>query len=266
VVKPYPVDYELAEFAPGGPAAVLAAAEGQYFHLRPKKETDLRDYATNGILREGLYFVEGKIKLHDKITGGRVTLVATDEIHIHSHFATFQSYTDCLLAFSTLKTKDYKKHAIHIHGKNSKWQGIVFAPDGAIHISSSTKPDEWDEEGDKPDPVDYPDDEDALTENATLLGALIGRSVRVNGKNFRVTGLDPVLCTPLLSPLAPVRVGKNLLIVFPTVDGLTYVVEYTEHLHHPNWQPFATLVGDGGYQSLKVPTSTRHRFFRLRLQ
>ena len=52
-MNPYPVDFALAEFAPGGAAATEAVAVGKYFHIRGDTHHD--EYIAIGALKEGLY-------------------------------------------------------------------------------------------------------------------------------------------------------------------------------------------------------------------
>jgi hypothetical protein len=237
IAKPYPVDYTLAEFAPGGASAVLAQAAGHYFHVRG--DTHLDDWITDDVLREGLYFVEGRIHLTGALRG-KVTLVATDEITLSATGSTLESYTRCLLAFSSKRTARYDKPAVNFSGSTMRWQGVVFAPDGGVDVTGSG--------------------------NVVMVGSLIGLGVRIGGSGFQITGVDVNRCAPLVSPLTPTLVDNQLQITFPTINGLTYLVEYTDALSPADWRPLTTVVGNGQPKTIRPLVRSPQRYYRLRLE
>jgi hypothetical protein len=263
--QPYPLDYTLADFAPGGRYAALAQAAGQYFRFT--RDLDLMDHATNGVLREGLYFVEGKVKFNEAAVRGRVTIVATGEIDFKSRDAFFESYIDCLLLFSTRQSPNYHQHAVRLAGRSSKWRGIVFAPNGGIHLHSSEKPNEWDGDASGTSASGLVDDQ-FQSLDLTMLGSLVGRSVRVNAKNFNLTGIgfgDD--CPAMISELKPQMLGGRLVLTFPTVLGLRYLIESTDSLAVPRWEVWRISHGDGSTKTFDIPVeNVPQRFYRLRLE
>jgi hypothetical protein len=61
--------------------------------------------------------------------------------------------------------------------------------------------------------------------------------------------------------------GNQFTFHFPTTTGFTNIVEYTDSLNPPNWQPLATVIGDGTVKSATDPLATNaHRFYRVRFQ
>ena len=167
-VQPYPLDYQLSQFDFGGALAAEAAAAGKYFHL--KGSSNLKEYIVNSVLKEGLYFVEGKVQLTGHGLSGNVTIVATDEINLSASDAMFTPYSRCLLAFSGKKTAGYSKSAVSLSGSGNKWRGILFAPEGGVEISGAA--------------------------NSALVGSLVGLGVTVTGQGFQLVGVDLQSCEP----------------------------------------------------------------------
>lgn len=66
---------------------------------------------------------------------------------------------------------------------------------------------------------------------------------------------------------APVKIGNNFNLSFETEPGQTYIVEYTDSLLNPNWQPLSTQTGDGTVNTVTdsapgIPA----RYYRVRQQ
>jgi RHS repeat-associated protein len=174
-VQPFPVTYQQSDFAPGGSAALAAQAAGEYYHILG--DTHLTAFMTNGILRKGLYYIEGNLNLSQGSLHGQVTFVATGTIIISGPGETWQPYTQCLLAFST-KTLPYNNSAINISGGSSQWSGVLFAPNGGVQISGSG--------------------------NTITGGALMGLGVELTGSTLNLTGIDFSTCSGTPTNQAPI--------------------------------------------------------------
>jgi hypothetical protein len=261
--KPYPVAFNRSDYAPGGPVALAAQAAGKYYYFQSPR-TNLNYYIQNGVLREGLYYVEGgEVTLTNaSVRQARVTIVATDEILIHLNNALVESYINCLLAFTT--EPDSPGAAITLAGTNTHWQGTVFAPAGLVELTGKERANEW--------TIPY-DNDDAdepnvpwQTQNSTLLGSLIGQRVRVSGKNLQIIGTSPDACQRFTSILQPMLRFGQVELCFPTVSGLSYAIEYSDSLKPLNWLVWCTIPGNGGVVTLKPPvTGLPQRFYRFRL-
>jgi hypothetical protein len=114
--------WDLAEFQPGGSAAVLAG--GQYHYVNG----DL-----NNLSGDGLYYVTGDIDLHDPV--GNVTLVAEGEIQL-SGGANIHTYNQQWpLLFSN--SSNSQQGAIKISGSDAAWTGFLYAPNGLVSMSNA---------------------------------------------------------------------------------------------------------------------------------
>jgi hypothetical protein len=59
----------------------------------------------------------------------------------------------------------------------------------------------------------------------------------------------------------------NFFIIFQSVPGQIYVLEYKDGLSDSNWIPLETNVGDGNlFTNLSPITGTTSRFFRLLIE
>ncbi len=72
---------------------------------------------------------------------------------------------------------------------------------------------------------------------------------------------------PPLLIFAPEKTGNNFNLSFETEPGQTYIVEYTDSLLNPNWQPLPSQAGDGAVKSVTdsapgIPS----RYYRVRQQ
>ncbi len=263
--KPYPVNFVSSKYAPGGSAAVAAQSAGKYFRIRPKnKVTNLASYVKDGVLREGLYYVEGSVVVNnDCIRRGRVTIVATGRIDLALKDALIESYTDNLLAFSPYT--DCGSPTIKLAAQNNRWLGISFAPNGLLEVHGKNKSNEWSDQC-------HDDDRDDCqwqTENTSILGALIAKRVRVNAKNLQITGLDAnnPPTQQLITPLQCVAQGKDFRLCFKSAAGMSYAIEYCDSLVRPDWRLWCTTEGTGNEISLMPPVGgVTQRYYRVRLQ
>ena len=83
---------------------------------------------------------------------------------------------------------------------------------------------------------------------------------RYNGTNVLLV-LTPklVLSTPILS-------GNSMSLSFATAAGLSYLVQFSDTLSPPNWQPLKSVTGDGTVQTVTDSTTAPQRFYRLTVE
>lgn len=86
--------YNIADYRPGGRAAVIAAARGEYY------TGTTGFYFTESTIPSGLYYTTGDIKITGSNVTGTVTLVAEGTIEWSGHNGTLQAYMDNLVLFS----------------------------------------------------------------------------------------------------------------------------------------------------------------------
>ena len=180
-VLPYPVDFEIADYAPGGEKALLAVSQGRYYNAVTAEienkigvgwltEQGLWNDVTK-TLAPGLYYTTADIDISaSDLQGNGVTFVSANGIVTLSgsnHNLTPWD-PDQLLLFSnrqespdTNSVSNCSKEAVKLSGSAHSWTGTVFAPRGLVEMSGST--------------------------NTTLLGSLIGLTVRMNGSALVVT-------------------------------------------------------------------------------
>ena len=256
---------------------MAAQASGKYFRIRAN-QTSLGNYVRNGTLQEGLYFVQGDVKLNnDRIRRGRVTIVATGRIEFDLKDALLESFADNLLTYTT--QNDCENPAIKLSARNNRWRGIIFAPNGLVEVHGDDEGNEWDDRDDhrngngRDDHDGRDDDRDDhcnwRTDNTTLVGALIGERVRINARNLQITGINSTnqISQPLISPLQCLVQGGELQLCFPTSKGMTYAVDYTDSLANPDWKLWCIVDGNGSTTTLRPPIGAApQRYYRLRLQ
>jgi hypothetical protein len=65
--------------------------------------------------------------------------------------------------------------------------------------------------------------------------------------------------------ISPTKTGDTFSFSIQTLDGRTYVIEYTDDLANPNWQSLPNVNGDG---TVKVVSNNApgvpQRFYRFR--
>jgi Flp pilus assembly protein TadG len=166
-VLPYPVDFTIAEYAPGGAKADLAAGQGRYYNAGNNKidtgwlQSQGLFNSGTGTLATGLYFTELDIDISASNLNGAVTLVSRSGIVKLSGSQQDMEPWDPenLLIFSDRQSGCFNP-AVNVDGSNSSWTGIVYAPRGMIEMPGSN--------------------------NSTINGSLIGATVRLNGSNLTI--------------------------------------------------------------------------------
>ncbi len=78
---------------------------------------------------------------------------------------------------------------------------------------------------------------------------------------------DPGGPSIVLGPLAMIRLPEQGLasVRFPTTWGIQYQLESKQDVDSPEWEPWATVLGDGQAAEVVVGANDRLRLFRLRL-
>jgi hypothetical protein len=145
----YPVSFALADYQPGGRAA-LAAGAHYYAYTSGHNFSSLPN--------DGLYYVNGDIGVSAGKVTRNVTLVATGTINWSGSNVNIHPYVDGLWLFSTATQNcNGGNFAVNISGGNSQWTGVVFTPNGGIQASGSS--------------------------SSTQVGSLIGNTLKLSGSS-----------------------------------------------------------------------------------
>jgi len=115
--------WDLEDFQPGGPAALLAGANYHYVN------GDL-----GSLSGDGLYYVTGDIELHAPV--GNVTLVAEGEVKLTGSASIHTYNQQWPLVFSN--SSDSTNGAIDISGSDAQWTGFLYAPNGLVSMSNAS--------------------------------------------------------------------------------------------------------------------------------
>lgn len=85
------------------------------------------------------------------------------------------------------------------------------------------------------------------------------------GSRFSVQGGFWIM--PPFRLFAPAKSGGNFNISFETTAGRTYIIEYTDSLNPPNWQPLPNVTGDGTVKTITDAAANGiRRYYRVREQ
>lgn len=145
--QPLPLDYNLLDYAPGGSAAALAAAEGRYTSSSGSIDANwLADRGRletgTGRLAPGLYYAAGDIDLSSSpLIGEGVTLVAGGQISLSGNEHRLSPYMDGLLLLSKMERVGGARcnsPVIRLAGSQHQWAGVIYAPEGAITLDGAT--------------------------------------------------------------------------------------------------------------------------------
>ena len=123
--EPFPIQYNVEDYKPGGKEAVAAEAEGKYHYF--DKNFHISD---SDVVLDGLYYIEGNVKLSGSNISGVFTIVAEKKIDVGGSEHNCTAYSGNLLFLSN-STK------IKIAGSESNFSGIICAPKGEIDLSRS---------------------------------------------------------------------------------------------------------------------------------
>lgn len=165
---PIPVQFFLADYAPGGAKALAAGAQYHYFagNLDVGVMTSQGWYnPITGEVESGLYYATGEIDLGDSGMHGIVTLVTPDTIKLSGSNQNFTPFSDSLLLFSGYT--GCGSFAISVSGSTNLWGGIMYAPGGKIEMGGSG--------------------------NSTVNGCAFSNTILLNGSDLLFT-YNPLFC------------------------------------------------------------------------
>lgn len=129
-VQEYPVNFDLADYRPGGPVADEIGSAYQDMTSACESGTW---HEVQTVLADGVYYAPCPIQLNGADIGGRVTLVSEDSIKIAGSRPLFEPYLDGLLLLAGASgTK-----AIDVATSSSKFAGVIFAGAGEISVSGA---------------------------------------------------------------------------------------------------------------------------------
>ena len=123
--EPFPIQYNVEDYKPGGKEATAAGNEGKYHYFDKKFLVSGSD-----VVLDGLYYVEGDAKLSGRNISGVFTIIAEGKMDVSGSEHNCSAYSGNLLFFSN----DTK---IKIAGCKSYFGGIVYTPKGEIEISGA---------------------------------------------------------------------------------------------------------------------------------
>ena len=127
----FPVEWPLADYQPGGRAALAAGAAFRDMTTACKNKW----WQPTTPLADGVYWVPCSVKVNgSQFTGGHVTIAAAGEIDVTGAGAQFlDAYADGLLFVSGSGSRT----AVKIAGSDSTFGGSVYAPAGGISVTGS---------------------------------------------------------------------------------------------------------------------------------
>ena len=130
-VAPFPIRFNIADYRPGGRAAVEA---GSAYHDVSSACGTTGVWQVNGnTLASGIYYATCAVKLNGNPIGGTITVAAEGDITVSGSGAFFDPYVDGLLFLSNSNSTS----AIRIDAANSTFFGYSFAERGRIVLTGS---------------------------------------------------------------------------------------------------------------------------------
>jgi hypothetical protein len=178
-----PLNYFIEDYMPTGVAAARVMATNPDLYHAILTTADDPDMKSNGIwdpasnrTLEGLYFIDGDVKVNGPAFGDvdgdgayeGITIVATGNVDFSSGTDGVIQFIDGLIIYSDVEITNCGTTNVSTSGSNAIWQGLVYAPKGAIKQSGS---------------------------NMTVYGGYIGGSIEFSGSNFKMI-VDPDMIPP----------------------------------------------------------------------
>ena len=177
-VRPYPADYDIADYAPGGSQAAAPAAAGEYFSYTTDRVW------TNETLASGLYYVDGDVDIRQNVLGEHITIVATGQIQVRGNGNMVNTIADDsnplygpydptgLALFSTYRNalESCNRDAIKWSGSAHVWGGIQYAPFGNVDMSGAS--------------------------NVSFNGSIIAYNINLSGSDMTISYNDDFEGTP----------------------------------------------------------------------
>jgi len=130
--EPFPIQYNVADYKPGGKKAVAAEAEGKYHYF--DKNFHVSD---SDVVLDGLYYVEGDVKFKGNNISGVFTIVAEKKIDVSGSEHNCSAYCSNLLLLAGKEKGKGKGEKIKIAVSNSNFCGVIYTEKGKIEISGS---------------------------------------------------------------------------------------------------------------------------------
>lgn len=127
---PFPVGIDLGSYAPGGP---VAASIGAAYHVVDSADCKGSGWRPDKPLVAGIYWVPCGVKISGSDVAGRVTIIASGQVHVSGSGNEFTPFVDGLV-FASMATGD---RAIQLTGSDQVIHGTVFAPSGEVKVSGS---------------------------------------------------------------------------------------------------------------------------------
>ena len=153
----WPVSYDVADYRPGGPAAVAAGAD---YHDFSPDDIDIALLTTEGLwdattntITSGLYYTTGSVSISASAVSGNVTFVTdptvpsgdgTIGLSGSSHVLTPFDDSGLLLFSNHQKAQPLSRNsnctsnAVSLSGSSMDWTGIIYAPTGRVQMSGSS--------------------------------------------------------------------------------------------------------------------------------
>ena len=129
--EPFPVQYNISDYAPGGSEAVAAQNEGKYHYFDKNFHVSGSD-----VVLDGLYYVEGDAKLSGSNISGVFTIVAEKKIEVSGSKHNCSAYSTNLLLMSG-KDEGEDKGEITIAVSKSTFLGVMYTKEGKIEMPGS---------------------------------------------------------------------------------------------------------------------------------
>ena len=165
---PYPVSFDVGDYAPGGAIATQAQSTGQYYDAGNQRINNgwlesrgLVSGSSVRTLRSGLYFTRGDVDLSPGGYAGHVTFVTeSGRIMLGGSNIDIRSWVPGGLLLLSDRNAACGSSAIAISGSASRWRGIASAPRGMVEMSGS--------------------------DMTSPSGSLLGDEVKISGPRFRI--------------------------------------------------------------------------------
>jgi hypothetical protein len=139
-----PLVYELADYADGGSRAAAATAVGEYVYvpgsidMKWLEKNGFYDKAT-GVLRDGLYYATGNIKINGGDLTGNVSFVAEGTVDLSGPNQSFTAYIDNIMAFAgktfSVDAVACNSAVITLSHSGNSYVGVFYAPGGQVNLS-----------------------------------------------------------------------------------------------------------------------------------
>jgi hypothetical protein len=172
-----PLVYTLADYQPGGSAAVAAQAAGRYTVVNGDFEV------SEPTTLSGLYYVTGNAELSASDVRGTFTIVAAGRIEVSGSNHDVRPYAGGLLFFANAQSGD--EEVIKLAGGDSTLRGVIYGPRGEIELSGSTN---------------------------TISGTVLGDTLELSGSKLQIS-FNAAYCPDPVAPApGPFRAYLPLLV------------------------------------------------------